>query len=155
MDRGGVIAVSIGPGGQVDEQARSRIKPLQNCSLCITAAAEFHLLEDRLLLLIHHKHPCFAAFRHDRHGGDEGLDGAAACLKVHVGGHPDQQFFGGIHERKFHLEGDHVLLFHSPRSDLADLGLEALIGKGVHADLCGLADGDPSDVAFRNACRNL
>ena len=143
------------PRGQVDEQARSRIKPPQNCSLCIAAAAEFHLLEDRLLLLIHHKHPGFAAFRHDRDGGNEGLNGAAACLKVHIGGHPNQQFLGGIEERKLHLEGDHVLLFHSPRRDLAHPGLEPLIGKGVHADLCGLADGDPSDVAFGNASRNL
>ena len=155
MDRGRFSRGFDWPREAVDEQARSRIKPIQNCSLCVTAAAEFNILEDRLLLLIHHKHPCFAAFRHDRHGGDEGLDGAAACLKVHVGGHPDQQFFGGIHERKFHLEGDHVLLFHSSRSDLADLCLEALIMKGVHADLCGLANGDASDVAFGNASRNL
>ena len=103
------------------------------------------------MLLIHHKHSGFAAFRHDRHGGDEGLDGAATCLKVHVGGHPDQQFFGGIEERKFHLEGDHVLLFHSSRGDFAHPCLETFIGKGVYADLRGLADGDPSDVAFRHS----
>ena len=113
---GGLVAVSIGPGGQVAEQTRSRIKTLQNCSLCITTAAEFHLLEDRLLLLIHHTHPGFTAFGHDRHGGDAGPDGAEACFEVHVGGHPDPTLPEGLHARAFPPERNPALLFTSSRS---------------------------------------